>query len=112
MLDCVFCKIVSGEIPAKFVYQDSQIVVFNDINPRAEVHLLVIPKQHIKSLAEIDTSHSQLLAHMMLQLPILAKTAGLAHGFRTIINTGRGGGQEVDHLHMHILGSTTYLPKF
>jgi len=111
MSDCLFCKIVAGEIPAGVVYEDEQVLVFKDINPKANVHLLMIPKQHIVSLAELDESHTGLMGHMMTLLPKLAKQHGLDNGFRTIINTGTGGGQEVFHLHIHLLGGPK-LPAF
>ena len=107
MSDCLFCKIAAGEIPADIVYQDDQVLVFKDINPKADVHLLVIPREHVASLADIAEEHDQLMAYMMRLLPRLAREQGLEHGFRTIINTGRGGGQEVFHLHMHLLGGAT-----
>lgn len=111
MSDCLFCKILDGEIPSSKVFEDDQIYVFKDIYPKADVHLLVIPKIHIARLDEASEAHSGLLAHMMLALPKLAKAQGLDSGFRTIINTGPGGGQEVDHLHIHILGGSR-LPGF
>ncbi len=107
MSDCLFCKIAAGEIPADVVYEDEQVLVFKDINPKAEVHLLIIPRQHIASLADIAEEHDELMAYMMRLLPRLAREQGLEHGFRTIINTGRGGGQEVFHLHLHLLGGST-----
>lgn len=111
MSDCIFCKIAAGQIPAEVVYQDDQIVVFNDINPRADVHLLVVPRLHVASLYDIDDTHHDLIAHMMKLLPMLARDQGLDTGFRTIINTGKGGGQEVFHLHIHLLGGGR-LPGF
>jgi len=111
MTDCLFCKIVAGEIPSTKVYEDEQIFVFKDLYPKAEVHLLVIPKIHIESLNDIETDHQQLIAYMMSKLPELARSQGLMDGFRTIINTGSGGGQEVGHLHIHILGGKG-LPGF
>ncbi len=111
MNDCIFCKIVAGDIPADVVYEDDQVFVFKDVNPRADVHLLIIPKQHIVSLAELNKSDAALLGHMMTLLPKLAKEQGLDDGFRTIINTGKGGGQEVFHLHIHLLGGSK-LPAF
>ena len=104
MSNCLFCKIVAGEIPSSKVYEDDQIFVFNDISPKAAVHLLVIPKIHIVSLDDLTSEHQALIAYMMLKLPELARAQGLDDGFRTIINTGPGGGQEVGHLHLHILG--------
>ncbi len=111
MSDCLFCKILDGEIPSTKVFEDDQIYVFKDIYPKADVHLLVIPKIHIARLDEAKAEHASLLAHMMLSLPALAREQGLDTGFRSIINTGPGGGQEVDHLHIHILGGKS-LPGF
>ena len=99
MSDCLFCKIIDGDIPSDKVFEDDQVIAFKDINPRAAVHLLVIPKVHIDNL-----DHLMLIGHIMYILPQLAKSQGLSNGFRTIINTGPGGGQEVGHLHIHILG--------
>lgn len=104
MSDCLFCKIIAGEIPSSKVFEDDKIFVFKDINPKAAVHLLVIPKVHIDSLDQLTDEHQSLIAHIMLQLPQLARAQGLDNGFRTIINTGPGGGQEVAHLHIHLLG--------
>lgn len=111
MTDCLFCNIIAGNIPSTKVYEDDQIFVFKDINPKAEVHLLVIPKIHINSLDDLTDHHQELIAYMMLKLPELAQSQGLHDGFRTIINTGPGGGQEVGHLHLHILGGKD-LPGF
>ncbi len=111
MSDCIFCKIVAGEIPADVVYEDKNVLVFKDVNPRAKIHLLMIPKQHIVSLAELDESHATLMGQMMTLIPTLAQKQGLEAGFRTIINTGKGGGQEVFHLHIHLLGGGK-LPAF
>jgi len=110
MTNCIFCKIVAKEIPSALIHEDNKIVVFKDIRPKAKVHLLVVPKEHIKSLAQTTNQHADLLAHMLLVLPELAKTQGLKNGFRTIINTGEGGGQEIDHIHFHLLGGGV-LPK-
>jgi len=111
MSDCLFCKILDGDIPSDKVFEDDRIYVFRDINPKADVHLLVIPKIHIARLDQMTETHAGLLSHMLLTLPELAKEQGLETGFRTIINTGPGGGQEVDHLHMHLLGGQS-LPGF
>lgn len=111
MNDCLFCKIVSGEIPADKVYEDDNMLVFKDINPKAEVHLLAIPKQHVASLNELEPQHDAIMAHILRQLPVLAKAQGLDEGFRTIINTGKGGGQIIFHLHMHLMGGNS-LPGF
>ncbi len=111
MSDCIFCKIAAGKIPADVVYENENILVFKDVNPRAKIHLLMIPKQHIVSLAELDESHAALMGQMMTLMPTLAQGQGLEAGFRTIINTGKGGGQEVFHLHIHLLGGGE-LPAF
>lgn len=108
---CIFCKIIAGEIPCNKVFEDDLIFVFKDIQPKAEVHLLVIPKQHIERLDHLHNAHQILIAHMLLSLPKLALAQGLTDGFRTIINTGPGGGQEVSHLHIHLLGGNN-LPGF
>lgn len=111
MSDCLFCKIVAGDIPAEIVFEDEQVVVFRDIYPKADVHLLLIPRVHIASLNELEPAHDALMAHMLRLLPKLAREQGLDTGFRTIINTGAGGGQEVFHLHIHLLGGG-HLPGF
>ena len=111
MSDCLFCKIATGEIPADIVFEDEQVVVFRDIYPKADVHLLLIPREHIASLNELEPAHDALMAHMMRLLPKLAKAQGLDTGYRTIVNTGPGGGQEVFHLHIHLLGGGR-LPGF
>lgn len=104
MSDCIFCKIVAGDIPANKVYEDDAFVAFHDIRPIAPVHLLVIPKQHVASLAECDDSQQALLGRMLLLAPKLAAAQGLGQGFKCGINTGVGGGQEVFHLHLHVFG--------
>lgn len=111
MSDCLFCKIVAGEIPGDMVYEDDKVIAFKDINPKAEVHLLVIPREHVASLYELTPEHDALMAHMMRVIPQLAKSQGLDEGFRTIINTGKGGGQIIFHLHMHLMGGKD-LPGF
>ena len=111
MSDCLFCKILAGEIPSDKVYEDDKMLVFKDINPQADTHLLAIPRAHIASLNEVTHEHDEIMAHMIKQLPRLAKEQGLNDGFRTIINTGKGGGQVVYHLHMHLLGGRN-LPGF
>lgn len=102
--NCIFCKIVAGEIPCRKIYEDSDVIAFHDINPVAPVHFMIVPKEHIVSLADTHARHELLLGRILLLAPILAKEQGLDDGFRTIINTGRGGGQEVMHLHVHIIG--------
>lgn len=107
---CIFCKINRGEVPAQKVYEDEKVMVFKDIKPKAAVHLLVVPREHIPSLIDVKKKDAPLLSHMMLLLPDLAAEQGLA-GFRTVINNGAQGGQEVPHLHIHLLGGPV-LPKF
>ena len=104
MSDCIFCKIVEGKIPAKKVYEDDDLLAFHDINPAAPVHILVIPKQHIESLNSCNESHATMLGKLFSRLGQIALEQGLNDGFRTVVNTGRVGGQEVYHLHAHILG--------
>ncbi|MBE0439127.1 MAG: histidine triad nucleotide-binding protein [Gammaproteobacteria bacterium] len=111
MTDCIFCKIIAGDIPSSKVYEDDKIFAFKDINPKASVHVLVIPKTHIDSLDHLDHGQQDLMGYMTLKLPEIARSQGLNNGFRTIINTGPDGGQEVGHLHFHILGGSK-IPGF
>ncbi|TAK91464.1 MAG: histidine triad nucleotide-binding protein [Burkholderiaceae bacterium] len=104
MDDCIFCKIIAGKIPCKKVYEDEDIFAFHDIHPHAPVHFMIIPKQHIPSLADATLAHQQALGKMLVMAGQLAREQGATDGFRTIINTGRVGQQEVYHLHMHVLG--------
>ncbi len=104
MDNCIFCKIANRDIPAAVVYEDEEMLCFKDINPAAPVHLLLIPKVHFDSLAHAQAEHESLLGRMMLKVPQIAAAHGLGSGFKTQINTGKGGGQEVFHLHIHILG--------
>ena len=108
--DCIFCKIVAGKIPSKKAFEDDDVFVFHDIHPIAPVHLLIIPKEHLDSLSEAEPRHQELLGKIMLLAPKLAQEQGLHDGFRTIINTGRGGHQEVFHLHLHITGGDKQAP--
>lgn len=101
--DCIFCKIVDGDIPSKNIYEDDDVIVFDDINPMAKIHFLIVPKLHVESLKSCDDTHQQLLGKIMLLAPKLAAEKGLV-GFKTLINTGREGGQEVFHLHIHVFG--------
>lgn len=110
MSNCLFCKIVRGEIPCRKVYEDDEVLAFHDINPVAPVHFMLIPKLHLASLADADERHAALLAKMLLLAPKLAKEQGLDDGFRTVINTGKGGGQEVFHLHVHVIGGGNIPP--
>lgn len=103
-MNCLFCKIVSGEIPAKKLYEDDSSIAFADIHPQAPTHFLVIPKQHIASLAQAAATDKNLLGHLTLVATELAAKHNLAKGFRIVVNTGEEGGQTVDHLHLHVLG--------
>lgn len=102
--NCIFCKIVAGEIPCKKLHEDHDLIAFHDIHPAAPVHFMIVPKEHIASLADAHARHEMLLGRILLLAPILAREQGLSDGFRTIINTGPGGGQEVMHLHVHVIG--------
>lgn len=106
MTDCIFCKIAQGEIPSKKAYEDELAYAFHDIHPLRPTHILVIPKKHIASLAEAGAEDEAILGRMLAISHKLAADNGSAEGFRAIINTGRIGGQEVPHLHLHILGGT------
>ncbi len=103
MGDCLFCRIARGEIPCRKVYEDGEVLAFHDINPVAPVHFMLIPKLHLASLAEAEDGHAALLGRMLVLAPRLAREQGLENGFRTVINTGKGGGQEVFYLHLHFL---------
>lgn len=103
MSDCIFCKILAGEIPCNKVYEDENVLAFHDINPAADVHVLVIPKKHIANLNEITTKDEKLMGTFMLSIPKVAKKMGLK-GYKTVFNTGKEGGQIVFHIHAHILG--------
>ena len=111
MADCIFCKIVAGEIPSRKVYEDDDMLAFHDIHPQAPVHFMMIPKQHVDSLAECTDEHARVLGRMMAMAGRLARQEGLADGFRTIINTGRVGRQDVYHLHIHIVGGPNPLGR-
>ena len=106
--NCLFCKIVAGEIPSKLVYQDDELYAFHDIHPWAPVHFLLIPKRHIASMAHLTDAHAALMGRMMVLAPRLAQEQGCnpypEGGFRMLCNTGMEGGQEVHHLHIHVMG--------
>lgn len=113
MDSCIFCKIAAGSIPAKLIYQDEQVIAFHDINPAAPVHFLIVPREHLPTLAESSDKHQALLGKMMLLAPKLAQQLGAGYedatngpsgGFKALINTGPDGGQEVYHLHLHVMG--------
>ena len=104
-MDCVFCKIAAGEIPADILYQDDEVIAFRDIDPLAPTHLLIIPRKHIPSLADLSEAESSLIGDMVNRANQLAKREGIAEsGYRLAINCGKEGGQIVPHLHMHLLG--------
>ena len=102
--DCLFCKIVSGAIPAQKIYEDADFIAFHDIKPKAKVHFLIVPKLHVETLKDCDETHQALLGKALLLAPILAAEQELV-GFKTLINTGREGGQEVFHIHVHVFGN-------
>lgn len=104
MSDCIFCKIVAGDIPCKKIHEDADFIAFLDIRPQRPVHFLMIPKVHVANLYDLGPEHETILGKMMVKAGELARAQGLEDGFRTIINTGRIGEQEVYHLHIHILG--------
>lgn len=104
MQDCLFCKIIAGEIPSTKVYEDDTVLAFRDIAPQAPTHILVIPKTHISSVAEVTGENSGIVAHIFEIIPQIAKAEGLDGGFRVISNCGDHAGQTVKHLHFHILG--------
>ncbi|MBR3293241.1 MAG: histidine triad nucleotide-binding protein [Oscillospiraceae bacterium] len=101
---CLFCRIISGEIPSAKVYEDDEVFAFRDINPQAKVHVLVVPKQHIASAAAIDGSNSALVAKCFEAIAKIARAEGLGNGYRIINNCGQDGGQTVMHLHFHLIG--------
>ena len=102
--NCIFCKIVAGQIPAKKAYEDEHLLAFHDINPWAPVHILVIPKVHLTSMVDAGPEHTDLLGRMMAVTPRLMAQLGVSNGYRHIINTGADGHQEVLHLHLHVMG--------
>ncbi len=103
-MDCIFCKIIAGEIPSKKVYEDDAMLAFADINPQAPVHILVIPKAHIASVDEVSVENSAVVAKIFEMIPKIAKDAGLTNGYRVITNCGDDACQTVKHLHFHIMG--------
>ena len=107
-MDCLFCKIINGEIPSNKVYEDDQVFAFRDIEPQAPTHILIIPKQHIKSAAEIDESNSAVVAHIFEVAAKIAKQEGLDDGFRIVNNCGDIAGQTVKHLHFHLMGGRDF----
>ena len=106
-MDCIFCKIVNGDIPSNKVYEDDTVLAFHDIAPQMPVHVIVIPKMHIASAAEVNEDNSAVIGHIFEVIPKIAKDLGLDNGFRIINNCGKDGGQTVNHIHFHILGGKT-----
>jgi histidine triad (HIT) family protein len=111
-MSCLFCKIIEGSIPSTAVFQDDQCYAFADIDPKAPVHVLIVPREHIGSLADAGKEHSALLGHLLSTAAEVARSKGLGKGYRVVINNGKDGGQAVDHLHVHLLGgrSLTWPP--
>jgi len=104
-MECIFCKIIKGEIPSEKILETENIVVFKDINPQARVHLLVVPKKHLKNVTELDEGNGNIVKDMFLAAKKTAEITGISEtGYRTIINSGPDSGQEVDHIHLHVLG--------
>jgi diadenosine tetraphosphate (Ap4A) HIT family hydrolase len=108
MSDCLFCKIGAKQVPARIVYEDDQIYAFEDIQPQAPVHILISPRKHMVSLDDATEQDAALLAHMLLVAAKIAREQKLQDGYRTVFNTGRGAGQTVFHLHLHMLGGRTF----
>ena len=104
MENCIFCKIIAGEIPSNKVYEDEDMLAFRDINPQAKVHVLVVPKSHFATLAEMNADQAELVKKCSVKIPQIAASLGLASGYRLIVNQGKDAGQTVHHLHIHILG--------
>lgn len=107
-MDCIFCKISAGEIPSTKVYEDDTVVAFNDLDPQAPVHVLIIPKEHIASAAEINESNSAVVAHIFEVAAKIAAEKGLKDGFRIVNNCGDSAGQSVKHLHFHLMGGRDF----
>lgn len=103
-MDCIFCKIASGKIPTKKVYEDDIVIAFNDLEPQAPVHVLIIPKEHIKSVNYINSNNSHIIGHIFEVAAKLSKKLNLEGGYRIVNNCGKDGGQTVMHLHFHLLG--------
>lgn len=110
MSDCIFCRIAAGEIPSRKIYEDEHVLAFHDINPVAPVHFLVIPKLHVASMMELQPEHTEIMGRVMTTAARVARELGCTDGYRTIINSGRVGRQEVYHLHVHIVGGPDVLP--
>ena len=103
-MDCLFCKLISGEIPAKKVYEDDQVFAFDDVNPQAPTHVLIVPKRHLRGLDEAEPGDAELVGYCQLVAAKIARQRGIEAGYRTVYNVGPGAGQSVFHLHLHLLG--------
>ena len=103
-MDCIFCKIVKKEIPSSSVYEDEYILAFKDLNPQAPIHVLVVPKEHITSINEVNKKNADIIAHIFEKIPEITKSLGISDGYRIVSNCGEKAGQSVEHLHFHILG--------
>jgi histidine triad (HIT) family protein len=110
MDNCIFCKIVRGEIPSRKVYEDETVLAVHDINPLAPVHFMLVPKEHISSMAHLEARHEAVMGRIMVLAHQLARQEGSNEGFRVIVNTGRIGRQDVMHLHVHVIGGGEVLP--
>jgi histidine triad (HIT) family protein len=110
MSDCIFCKIIAGEIPSAKIYEDEICVAFNDISPQAPTHVLIIPREHFASLDKAESGDKETLGHLLLTAAEIAREKGFADdGYRVVINTNRDGGQTVFHLHLHLLGGRPFI---
>lgn len=103
-MDCIFCKIAAKEVPSEIIYEDEKVLVFKDLEPKAPVHVLVIPKTHISSVMEINEENSEIISHIFKVIKKLSSKLNLQNGFRVINNCGKYGGQTVNHIHFHVLG--------
>jgi histidine triad (HIT) family protein len=103
-MDCLFCKLIAGQIPSKKVYEDDRVFAFEDINPQAPTHVLIIPKQHIEGLNKASAEDAEILGYMQLAGAKLARERGIESGYRTVLNVGPGAGQSVFHIHLHLIG--------
>ena len=105
MEDCIFCKIIKKEIPSTIIYEDDKVIAFNDVNPAAQIHILVVPKKHIETLLDVSDQDNELISYVYQIINKIAKEKGFANnGFRVIVNCGKDSGQEVMHIHFHVLG--------
>ena len=107
-MDCIFCKIANGEIPSTKVYEDEKILAFKDLEPQAPVHILIIPKEHIRWALDITEKNSAVISHIFKKIPEIAKEQGLENGFRIVNNCGESAGQSVHHIHFHLLGGRDF----